>query len=314
MIKGLLNNRLFWIFACLIVVGIAFLGKSVSDKNAMAKGVTDFNEMRESDFIEGRFVEGEVYELLDEFAYEEEYNQALGIKHNERVSSHYYVMPLYATYDDDVTKYAALCIGNTQLAAQAQQMIDEYWDYWETGKEPEYWTSIYVTGKVSKLDGELLDYFYEWFEYDSDMTRAEIDEMICPYIISYQVADAASSTMTVALVVMGIGVIGIIAVVIWLKKQGGGMQTDFGSFNGGSFGGDNFGSNSGGSQFPSSSNSFPTGGQGGYSSVNDPDRTEIVSDTSANTPQRNMPPANGGFEDMDSIDTSGLGVGIGDDD
>ncbi|MDE6591559.1 MAG: hypothetical protein K2K57_00655, partial [Oscillospiraceae bacterium] len=263
--------------------------------------VTDFNEMTELDFIEGRFVEGTVHDLLDEFAYEEEYQQTLGIKHSERVSKHYYILPLEATYDSDVPQYAALCIGNTALAEKAGQMIDEYWEYLVTGEEPAVWTEFHITGKISKLDGELMGYFYDWFyEVDDEMTREDIEPMICPYMITYQVAGASSTTMTMSIVILAIGIVGCVGMVLWYKRQEGrsadldGRGTGF-------------------------SDSFPTqpsqsgNNLGGYNSVNGTSRK--TDNAEAGSAYQSTPAqAPGEYRDMDSIDTSGLGIGIGDDD
>ncbi len=319
MIGKILGNRLFWVFAILIILGIAIMGDSISDKNAMAKGVTDFNEMTELDFFEGRFVEGTVYDLLDEFAYEEEYRQTFGIKHSERVSSHYYIMPLEATYDSDNPQFVALCIGNTALAEQAQKMIDEYWDYLETGEEPAVWTEIHITGKISKLDGELLDYFYDWFyEVDDEMTREDITPMICPYIINYRVENASDTGMAMSVGLIAVGIIGCAAMILWYKKQADDSRVDFGGSSN-SFGNIGNASNAGNTDVPA----FPTaparGNNPGYNpvsgTVNPADSAQTGSVGNNVGAAQNEPPMNPGeYRDMDSIDTSGLGIGIGDDD
>ena len=311
MIVKILGNRLFWVFAIFIILGIAFMSESISDKNAMAKGVTDFNEMTELDFFEGRFVEGTVYDLLDEFAYEEEYRTTLGIKHSERVSSHYYIMPLEATYDSDTPQFVALCIGNTALAEQAQQMIDEYWDYLETGEEPAVWTEFHITGKISKLDGELMDYLYDWFyQVDDEMTREDITPMICPYLITYRAENASSSTMSISVGLIAIGIIGCAAMILWYKKKAGDGQVDFGgnANNAGSF------DNGGNPAFPTAPAQGMQQGNasGGYNPVSE--TLKKTDNAEAGSAQGEPPLRSGEYRDMDSIDTSGLGIGIGDDD
>lgn len=319
MIGKILSNRIFWVFAVFIILGISFMGQSISDKNAMAKGVTDFNEMTELDFFEGRFVEGTVYDLLDEFAYEEEYRQTFGIKHGERISNHYYILPLEATYDTDNPQFMALCIGNTALAGQAQKMIDEYWDYLVTGEEPAVWTEIHITGKISKLDGELLDYFYDWFyEMDDEMTREDITPMICPYMITYRVENASDTTMTMSVGLLAVGIIGCAAMILWYKRQADGSRVDFGG-NSNSFGnaGNSGSSNSfgnSGSFGNTNSPEFPTASAQGNTSGYNPVSGNAQTGSNAQSAQSEPPMRPGEYRDMDSIDTSGLGIGIGDDD
>lgn len=307
-----MNNRGTWIFVCLIVVGIVLLVDSTKDSAAMAKGVTDFNTMTEADFIEGRFVQGTMYDLLDEFAYEEEYQSTFGIKHGERVSAHYYIMPLQATYDSEDFQFVAVCIGNTEVAAKAQQMIDEYWAYMENDEEPDVWTEVPITGKIEKLDGEIEQFFYEYFT-DAGMSREDADALICPYVIKYHVLSAASSGIGISVVIMIIGIVGIAAIVIYYLKK----DRDAAA----AYAGNSFGNSS---PFPDSSPYPGSTSTGGYNPVGGIGNSAASGDTSANgsmsaaagsIDEISVPTASGAQPgDMDSIDTSGLGIGIGDDD
>ena len=125
----------------------------------MAKGMMDFNEMQASDFYKGQYVQGELLELWDEFAYMEEYTEtALGRKTNSRVSAHYYIMPLQTSYENGTPVFAAVCLKNVTQISAAEQMINEMNDYWDEESEGLY-TSIPITGKVSVMDDELKQYF-----------------------------------------------------------------------------------------------------------------------------------------------------------
>lgn len=323
MIKKVLGNRGFWVFAMFVIMGIAMTCSAAKDKAAMEKGVTDFNEMTEFDFISGRFVEGTVYTLVDEFAYEEEYQRTLGIKHGERVSAHYYILPLSATADYDVPQFAALCIGNTQLAGQAEQMVNEYWDYMMNDTEPNEWTEIYITGKISKLDGELLDFFYDWFyQIDEDITREDIDSMLCPYIINYQVPDASSNMIGTGIVIMVIGILGCVFMFVYYAKKETASQADIpGSFSGGLSGGTSASEtasgyntvNTGNGTFTAADNS-QNGGMSYTPTMAGMSEISGIPAGGTASQQDTQSQTTGGYGDMDSIDTSSLGIGIGDDD
>lgn len=318
MIGKILNNRGAWIFAALIVAGVVILVESTRDSAAMAKGITDFNTMTEADFIEGRFVQGTIYDLWDEFAYEEEYQSTFGIKHNERVAAHYYLMPLQTSYDSEMPVFIAVCIGNTEAAATAQQMIDEYWDYIENDNEPDVWTELPITGKVEKLDGEIEQFFYEYFT-DAGMSREEADELICPYVIRYHVLSAASSGIGISVVIMIIGIVGIAGIIIYYLKQDRDAATAFtGSFNAsapfpqGGYEPASSGSmnnTSGYEPVGSRTNSAATGNASAANSTAAP-AGSVSSMDEISVPDVSAPQT----MDMDSIDTSGLGIGIGDDD
>lgn len=215
-------SALIRICIVLAVAGAMVLYMFGKDSAAYSKGVTDFNEMTESDFIADRYVDGTIYSLEDEFAYEEEYNETLGIKHNESVSAHYYVMPLFASYETETPQYIAVCLRNPAMIETAEQMVNETWDFYETGEEPEEWTSLFITGKVSKLDGELKDLMLEWMMYgDEEGSPSDYEAFICPYLITYNDPSTLSTGKNVGGVIFGIGAAGlVIMLIVWLKARG----------------------------------------------------------------------------------------------
>lgn len=221
------SNRKFKyliVFLALAVMGIAILMSSAADSAQMAKGITDFNEMTASDFEVGRFVQGTIYELDDEFAYVEESDAVLGIKYNKRVGAHYYVMPLAMTTAEDspYVQYVAVCIGNQSMAATAQKMCEETWAWWEDGTVPEEWTTLEITGKVSKLSGELEDFFYEWLMYgDESADRSEYAKYVAPYVITYYNTETANSPAftLVAIAILIIGIAGGVIMGVIIKRE-----------------------------------------------------------------------------------------------
>lgn len=213
--------RLMGVFGVLLIMGIDMMFDSIRDSSAMSKGITDFNEMTESDFEVGRFVQGDVVELLGQFAYEYEESR---YSSSEKVTKRYYLMPLYATYDYDNPKYVAVCISNTQMAKAADKIVEETWDYYDYGTEPDKWTELYITGKVSKIDKDIEDLLYEWLlEGEEGSTRAEMESYVCPYVITYYQLSAASGMTGIGAVMFIIGTLGLaVVIVIHLKskKQG----------------------------------------------------------------------------------------------
>ena len=103
-----LKLRLFICGVVLLIAGIACASASLAEKREMAKGMMDFNEMQASDFYKGQYVQGELLELWDEFAYMEEYTETMGIKGKSRVSAHYYVMPLQTSYETGSPVFALI--------------------------------------------------------------------------------------------------------------------------------------------------------------------------------------------------------------
>ena len=215
-----LKLRLFICGVILIIAGIACAGDSLAQKREMAKGMMDFNEMQASDFYKGQYVQGELLELWDEFAYMEEYTEtALGRKTNSRVSAHYYIMPLQTSYENGTPVFAAVCLKNVTQISAAEQMINEMNDYWDEESDGLY-TSIPITGKVSVLDDELKQYFYEWLMYgDEESSTSEYEQYVCPYLITAVQPDSSNSALSMGALMAVIGAVLVAAVIIVTVKS-----------------------------------------------------------------------------------------------
>lgn len=215
-----LKLRLFICGVILIIAGIACAGDSLAQKREMAKGMMDFNEMQASDFYKGQYVQGELLELWDEFAYMEEYTEtALGRKTNSRVSAHYYIMPLQTSYENGTPVFAAVCLKNVTQISAAEQMINEMNDYWDEESDGLY-TSIPITGKVSVMDDELKQYFYEWLMYgDEESSTSEYEQYVCPYLITAVQPDSSNSALSMGALMAVIGAVLVAAVIIVTVKS-----------------------------------------------------------------------------------------------
>lgn len=215
-----LKLRLFICGVVLLIAGIACASASLAEKREMAKGMMDFNEMQASDFYKGQYVQGELLELWDEFAYMEEYTETMGIKGKSRVSAHYYVMPLQTSYENGTPVFAAVCLRNLSQISQAEQMINEMNDYWDNDGEGYLYTSIPITGKVSVLDDELKQYFYEWLMYgDEGASTSEYEQYVCPYLITAVQPDSSNSALSMGALMAVIGAVLVAAVIIVTVKS-----------------------------------------------------------------------------------------------
>lgn len=156
--------RLIIIFVMLAIMGIVLLVGSIKDKAELAKPRGDLTTMKADDFYAGRFVEGTIDELWDNFADMEESDTIFGVKYNTKVTARYFAMPLPSSYDDEDLKFVALAIRDSGHQRTADKMVDETVDYFANGKELPVWTTMRVEGKVTKLTGEGLKIFKEYFE------------------------------------------------------------------------------------------------------------------------------------------------------
>lgn len=205
----------------IIIMGIFAFVTGTKQQSDMSDIHDDFNEMQQSEFYAGKYVSGEIYELWDEFAYEEQYSETFGVKHGSIVSSHYYIMPLQTSYESDIPVFIAVCLRKQEQAETAQRIIDEMNAFWngETDDFPD--ETIYFTGKVTKMEGELLDYFYEWLMYgDEESSRAEYEQYVCPYILNYIDPDNGSVGMKIGLCLTIGGLVFLaVMILIYLKLR-----------------------------------------------------------------------------------------------
>ena len=307
--------RIALVFVVLFITGITTIASSASSKAKIEQCTQDFNNMTKADFKKGDFVNGMVYEIYDEFAYTESYNETYGFKHNSRVTSHYYIVPMVGSWETDTPLYVGVEIGNTKLNETAQSLMYQTWDYMDYGTEPEVWDEFYITGKIEPLEGELLDYFYECMLYGmEDATRADVDPYICPYIISYVDYDGVSSGVGIGIVMLLIGGAGIgIFVFVLIKRNRPTMAAV----------------PSAGVYDPASApanNGLDNETLAAMNRLRQPENNadDFFARTPAEmpapeakaepAPQPAAPPvSNGSYMDMDEIDTSALGIGIGDD-
>ena len=239
------KTTLAMVCAALSIAGIMVLAEHGKDSKALSKGVEDFNTMEAVDFEDDTFVKGTILELDQEFAYMEEYSTAYGIKvGKERITEHYYIMPLAssmlsASEESDV-KYIGVCLTRSEDIAKAEQMLNETWEWWDTGEEPDVWTSIDLAcAKVEPMDGELLDYFYEGIMYtydDEGGSRSKYSGQVVPYIISFYNPDAINTKFNAGIVLFLVGLVPLlIMAAYWFKSRNAAPAYPTTSYSGGTY-------------------------------------------------------------------------------
>lgn len=203
---GMRTIRLLILSVAFAIMGIVFTGMSVKDKIEANKPRAELTEMRGEDFKKNIFVEGDIYELWDEFAYMEESNSFLGIKYNSRTTAHYYALPLEISfYEDEEPVFVAIRVSNSSDIALAEKMAKESDDFYRYDKEPlGGWSSMSVVGKVTAMTGDIKQYFQEYIEE----IGLSAEDNACCYVIN--VGNSGSTNPAgiitgVILAVLGIG-------------------------------------------------------------------------------------------------------------
>lgn len=134
-------------------VGIVVAAGGISDKIKVSGEKTDFSDLTADNLKSGTMVEGTIYEVWDEFAYEDDDGY-----------TGYFAFPLDSSYEGEELYFAALKFSDTSDVKIAQKMSQETDNWYFNDVVPETWTSITFSGKVSKLKGDGLDFFHEYLE------------------------------------------------------------------------------------------------------------------------------------------------------
>ncbi len=185
--------RIILTVGLLLVGGIIFLIGGIADKIAYNKPKADLSELTADDLKNGMFVEGTIYEMWDNFAYEK----------NDSSTYEYFAMPLETSFELDEPVFVAIKLGNSQDKTIASRMSKETDDYYIRGKEPVVWTEMQFTGKVHKLKGEILGFFEEYVEEMGYSTSSSMQ----PYVISKYAKGNENIRIVIGAVMTGLGVV-----------------------------------------------------------------------------------------------------------
>lgn len=193
--------RLMIIAAVLFIGGIVFLVIGIKDKAEFNKPRMRLEEMRASDLYAGQYVEGDIYEVWDEFAYTEETKSTLGIEHDKKVTDRYFMMPMEFSFSEDEPTFIALCTRNSSEISTFRKMVDEAIDYYNDDKP--LVTKTHFVGKVQALKGDYLDFFRESVSVCYGVSKSEADHYSAPFLIRSWQNDNSG-------VLIGLGIGGIV--------------------------------------------------------------------------------------------------------
>lgn len=207
--------RLIVIFGILAIGGGILLFTGIRDKIEWDKPHAVLEDITEKDLYVGRVVEGEIYELWDEFAYTSEYDTTLGIKSNERTTDRYFALPLEYSFSGDNLMFVAVSSRKKDELKVFEVMEKETVDYYDNGIEYQEYTTTHFTGKVQRLGGEYLGFFREYVAYIMDVSESEASDYFVPYVlVSTSGAGGIVPLIIIGAVMTLVGLGGVAIVVI----------------------------------------------------------------------------------------------------
>lgn len=212
----MLKLRLIIMFAVLAIVGGIFLFTEIRDKIEWDKPHADLETITEKDLYVGRVVEGDIYELWNEFAYTEEYDTTLGVQTSkEQVTDRYFALPLeYSFYEGSDLVFVAVSSRKSDELRVFKKMEKETVDFYN-GIDYDEYTSTHFVAKVQKLSGEYLQYFREYIADVYKVSESAASEYYAPYVLrSYSNPDGMVPMIIIGAVMAFIGVGGIVILII----------------------------------------------------------------------------------------------------
>lgn len=196
-------------------MGIFLLVNAIRDKIELSKPPLDVATMTEDDLRSGRYVEGDVTELWDEYAKRNEQDSKFGIRYNMGVMSYYFAMPLKSSSYSGKPKFVTLSVSSEELAA-AQKMARESQNRNSLNGDS-LDTKMHIIGRLRKLRTSAASAFDK---YISKCGFAPEDASV-HYVISVGIdEDGSTYALVIAIVVTTIGLGGGTVALIRGKRRG----------------------------------------------------------------------------------------------
>lgn len=210
--------RIAIIVLALLVGGTIFLVTSIKQKVEFNAPRANLETVTAGELREGMFVEGEIYELWSEFAYTEEYESTLGVKHNGKTTDRYFALPMeYSFYTDaDAPMFIAVCTRDSSEISKMRTMANEADNYYKNDIELK--TTMHFVGKVQALKGEYLDFFKEYIAWDLGISEAEAAQYYKPYVIRSWKEDNSTPGIVIGAVMAALGLAGTAIFVVQIIK------------------------------------------------------------------------------------------------
>lgn len=193
-------------FAVIAILGIFMLVMSIKDKIELSKPPADITKMTEADFYNGRFVEGDIYEIWNEYATLEQSDSVFGIKYNTKTTAHYFAVPLETSFTTGIPKFISISVSKSSDLLTAQKMEKESLDYYNN--DIDLVTTMHIKGKITKLRKDAVKYFDDYIS-EEGFTPSTTS---VHYVIN--IGNDGSGSTVMLLISIGVTVFGVLGALI----------------------------------------------------------------------------------------------------
>ncbi len=236
-------------------LGIILTFMGAKDTIKMSKDPVNMNTTDWSTLEAGDHVQITIDMVWGQFYYETTDNTTFGITTSSRESGRGYAIPHLFVNDEgfyDIDYYVGLRLASQSDYNVIEQVLAESdaWYYDTTGTVDYGMTTLYIDGTLEKMDSEEKDLMREYL-LGCGYTNSEIDQIMCPYMITRGNKSASKITLGIG-IVFDVILLVILGYLFYQKKKEdaqfsghtymGVSQTGSSDIYGGTnYGGNNFG-------------------------------------------------------------------------
>lgn len=187
-------------FIVIFAMGVFLLVNAIRDKIELSKPPLDIADLSEDELRSGRYVEGDVTELWDEFARREQSDSTFGTRISKRFTAYYFAMPMKSS---DAPKFVTLSVHKNEDLITARKMARESGQILEGHSV--LMTKMRMRGKITRLRAGAASAFDDYLKncgFDPKATSVH-------YMINVG-NDGSGSTyaLVIAISVTAVGLIG----------------------------------------------------------------------------------------------------------
>ena len=193
-------------FIVIAILGILLTVMSIKDRQELKKPPANIATMTEDDFYNGRFVEGDIYEIWDRFS---------TVETNSKTTGYYFAMPLETSFETGIPKFVALSVRDSSDYAVASRMAKESLDYYNNYVELE--TVMHIRGKITTLKGDGAKYFDK---YIADNGFIPADAAVHYVINVGNDGEGAATALLIGIGITAVGVLGALFSIIRGRARG----------------------------------------------------------------------------------------------
>ena len=205
--------RVFIAFCVAAVLGIAAVVVGACGANGAFGGHIDISEVTKDNVAEGMIVEGEIYDIWDQFAAHEK------VEDGETITlAAYYTMLMPYSRNEESPIFIGVSSTIGDEIAGLNQMKSEIEDIINDESTADGYTKMSFRGRIVKLDDEKLKFLKQSVAQLLGVSEIDAANYVAPYVIESYNGSPYTPVLIIGIVLTVVGFGG--ALILFLKDMG----------------------------------------------------------------------------------------------